>query len=273
MTWIAPENVVLAAITGGLTGLGFNPINTFDWNQITVQLDPLATPVFSVLNNLAGMLIAGFVIIGFWWTNAYNTAYFPINSNKAFDNTGKRYQILKIVDERGIFDYDKYQAYSQAYLGAGNAVVYIFFFAVYTATFSYVILFHRHELAVGFKRLIRRSKTIDGPDLSNDIHMRLMRRYPEVPHWWYLSVLLAAMGCGFACVGAFPTFTTPAVVVYGLLMALICVVPVGMITAVTGIQVTLNVLAEFIGGAWVAGNALGKSSPWYCPIPPPLTRM
>ncbi|KAK8854972.1 OPT family small oligopeptide transporter [Kwoniella newhampshirensis] len=259
MTWIAPDNIKLAAVTGGVTGLGFNPLSTFDYNQITVQLDPLATPVFSVLNNLFGMVVAGFMILGFWFNNIYETAHFPINSNKAFDNTGKRYQILKIIDEKGMFVYEKYQQYSMAYLGAGNAVVYIFFFAVYSATFSYVILFHRHEIVVGFKRLLRRRKQIDGPNLSDDIHMRLMRQYKEVPHWWYGLTMLAAMGCGFACVAAFETYTTPAVVIYGVLMALIACVPIGMIAAVTGIQVTLNVLAEFIGGAWVSGNALAMN--------------
>lgn len=259
MTWIAPTNVKLAAVTGGVTGLGFNPLNTFDWNQLTVNVDPLAYPVFSILNNFAGMIIAGFVIIGFWFNNVFNSAYFPINSNKAWDNTGKRYQILNIIDDKGLFVYEKYQQYSQAYLGAGNAVVYIFFFATYAATFSYVILFHRHELAMGFKRLIRRTKKVAGPDLSDDIHMRLMRNYQEVPHWWYAVLMLAAMACGFACVAAFPTNTTPAVVVYGLVMAVLCCVPIGMIAAITGIQVTLNVLAEFIGGSWVAGNALAMN--------------
>lgn len=258
MTWIAPDNTTLAAITGGVTGLGFNPINTFDWNQITVQVDPLAYPAFAILNNFAGMLIAGFMIIGFWFNNVLNTSYFPINSNKAWDNTGARYKILNIVDSAGLFVYDKYQSYSQAYLGAGNAVVYIWFFATYSATFTYVLLFHRHEIAMGFKRLLKRNKT-DGPNLSDDIHMRLMRTYREVPHWWFGLLLLAAMACGFACVAGYPTNTTPAVVVYGLVLAVICCVPIGMIAAITGIQVTLNVLAEFIGGSWVAGNALAMN--------------
>ena len=37
------------------------------------------------------------------------------------------------------------------------------------------------------------------------------------------------------------------------------VVPVGIVTAITGMQVTLNVLAEFIGGSFVQGNALAMN--------------
>lgn len=32
ITWIAPQNVNLAAITGSMSGLGLNPWSTFDWN-------------------------------------------------------------------------------------------------------------------------------------------------------------------------------------------------------------------------------------------------
>lgn len=77
--------------------------------------------------------------------------------------------------------------------------------------------------------------------------------------WWYLGVLAVAMAFGFAGVCGWPTYTTAGVVPYGLLLALVFVVPVGIIKAMTGIEVTLNVLAEFIGGMWVEGNALAMN--------------
>lgn len=134
---------------------------------------------------------------------------------------------------------------------------YFWFFAIYTCTISYTFLYHRHEIAHGFKGLFRSIKqminktadTVDAEDdLGEDIHWRLMKRYDEVPEWWYLITLLVALGLGMAGVGAWPTNTTPAVVIFGVIMALLFVIPVGLITAVTGVQVTLNVLAEFIGG-------------------------
>lgn len=67
------------------------------------------------------------------------------------------------------------------------------------------------------------------------------------------------MAFGFAGVCGWPTYTTAGVVPYGLLLALVFVVPVGIIKAMTGIEVTLNVLAEFIGGMWVEGNALAMN--------------
>lgn len=66
-----------------------------------------------------------------------------------------------------------------------------------------------------------------------------------------------AMGCG--AIGGFSTYTTVGVIFYGIALCLIFVVPIGIIKAITGIEVTLNVLAEFIGGSWVAGNALAMN--------------
>ena len=46
ITWIAPDNFKLAAIAGSVTGLGLNPLPTFDWNQLVVIADPLINPFF-----------------------------------------------------------------------------------------------------------------------------------------------------------------------------------------------------------------------------------
>lgn len=77
-----------------------------------------------------------------------------------------------------------------------------------------------------------------------------------VSEWWYLGTLLVASAFGFAGVAGWPTYTTPGVVPYGVALALVFVIPVGIIKAMTGIEVTLNVIAEFIGGIWVEGNAV-----------------
>jgi hypothetical protein len=73
--------------------------------------------------------------------------------------------------------------------------------------------------------------------------------------------LSLAVAIGLACAGIaeWQTYTNVGVVFYGIALCLIFVIPVGIIKAITGIEVTLNVLAEFIGGSWVAGNALAMN--------------
>lgn len=275
MSWIAPNNINLANITGSSTGLGLNPLSSFDWNVWTFNVDPLMVPFFSTFNLFLGMFFSMFIIIGVYYTNAFNTAYLPINSNRPFDHFGQLYNVSHIIDEKGIFDGKKYEAYSPPFLAASNIVVYMFFFAVYSATVTYGILYHRHEIMLGFRnvgrtlkawrsRVTRRSGSSPGNAANAieedanmlDVHNRLMRAYLEVPELWYMICLAVAIALGMAGIAAWPTNTTPFVVLYGVVLCLVFVVPIGIITAMTGVQVTLNVLAEFIGGVWVEGNAI-----------------
>ena len=275
MAWIAPDNRNLAQLTGGQTGLGLNPVPTFDWNILTFNVDPLMVPFFATFNTFLGMFISMFVILGFYYTNAFSTSYLPINSNKPWDHFGKRYNVTSIIDDNGIFDGEKYQAYSPPFLSAANIVVYMFFFAVYSATVAYGILYHRHEIMLGFRDIGEsvkawwarlRSKTdpdaaarAEARDLDRnalDVHNRLMKSYKEVPEWWYMITLVISVIIGMVGIGVYPTNTTPWVVLYGIALCLVFVVPIGIIAAMTGVPVTLNVLAEFIGGVWVEGNAI-----------------
>ncbi|KAK0649302.1 OPT oligopeptide transporter protein-domain-containing protein [Cercophora newfieldiana] len=260
ITWIAPTNVMLNAVAGFNNGLGFNPWSTFDWNVISGP-DPLMVPFFSTLNRFMGQFVSAFVILGLWCSNAWGTAYLPINSNYVYDNSAHRYNVSHIINEKGLFDAGRYESYSPAYLAAGNLTIYLFFFAVYPATLTYVFLNHRYEIATGFKSLIWSFWKSKNPEANEykDVHNRLMAAYPEAPDWWYLVLLLFAIGCGIGGISGWPTYTTPAVVFYGLLLCIVFVIPIGIVVAITGIETTLNVLAEFIGGSIVEGNALAMN--------------
>ncbi|KAK4209924.1 OPT oligopeptide transporter protein-domain-containing protein [Rhypophila decipiens] len=242
MSWISPENGHLARITGSYSGLGLNPLPTLDWNLVTggSERDPLVLPFFSIFNYFIGSLLSAFVILGIYYTNTFNTAYLPMNSNAPFDHFGKRYDVKAVIDERGIFDGKKYAAYSPPFLSAATAVVYMFFFAVYSATITYGFLYHRHEIM-----LEEANAEGEGTNDLNrlDVHNWLMAAYKEVPEWWYMVTLVVAVALGMAGIAQYPTETTPFVVLYGIALCLLFVV-------------TLNVIAEFIGGVWVEGNAV-----------------
>ncbi|KAJ0385808.1 hypothetical protein COL922a_005612 [Colletotrichum nupharicola] len=256
MTWIAPNNHNLEITTGFRNGLGmFNFWPTFDWNVMLFDsVDPLMVPAFSTFNRTLGMWLLGFVIMGIYYTNAWNTAYIPINSNRVFDHFGELYNVSRALDDRGMYDHEKYMDYSAAYLGAANTLVYGSFFALYSAAITHVCIFHRYKIMMGFKNMwntiCRRKTTKEGENDGEykDIHNRLMANYAEVSEWWYLGTLLVAAAFGFAGVAGWPTYTTPGVVPYGVFLAVVFVIPIGIIKAMTGIEVTLNVLAEFIGG-------------------------
>jgi OPT family small oligopeptide transporter len=251
-TWIAPDNVHLAAITGTYGGLGLNPFPTWDWNQCVVVGDPLINPFYSIFNSFLGSLFTFPVVLVIWYTNTWNTAYIPINSNHVFDNTGASYQVLKVVDKNGLFNETAYKTYSPMYLATGNSFLYGMYFAVYTATITHTFLFNRREIVASFKDLISRKSAFHN---SKDVHTRLMRSYKEVPEYVYFAVLVVSIALGAIGVGAYPTHTSPAVALYGVFLALIFCIPCGIVMSITNVEVTLNVIAELFGGLWFPGNA------------------
>ncbi|CAG8213228.1 unnamed protein product [Penicillium olsonii] len=258
IAWIAPLNFNLTAITGIKKGLGFNPLPTFDWNIVTHVLDPLIVPYMVTINTFFGVLLGGIVIIGMYWTNAYNTAYLPINTNSMFNHYAKSFNVSMVLDDRGWLDETKYQAYSPVYLAASSLTMYFFSFAVYSALVSYAFLYHSRDISLGFKSLIQSFKRGDGGHFK-DIHSKLMSVYREVPEWWYAVLNVFAISLGVAAVAGWPTFTNVGVVFFGILLAVIFTIPTGIIASTTGIEIGFNVLAEFLGGALQPGNALAMN--------------
>ncbi|KAK3179333.1 hypothetical protein K4F52_009236 [Lecanicillium sp. MT-2017a] len=263
MTWIAPNNRELDILTGFNNGLAlFNPLPTFDWNVLIERIDPLMVPSFSTFNAASGMFLSGLIILPVWYSNGWNTGYLPIVTNRVWDHYGKRYNVSRTIDERGMYDHESYMSYSAPYIGAANTMIYGFFFATYSAVVTHVIFYHRHEIATGFKSMwnsIRSKKDTSKDAEYDDVHNRLMAAYPEVSEWWYLGTLIISIVLGVLGIALWPTYTSPAVVLYGILLCLIFVIPIGVVAAMTGIEITLNVMAEFIGGMIVEGNALAMN--------------
>ncbi|KAL8283781.1 hypothetical protein RQP46_005213 [Phenoliferia psychrophenolica] len=249
MTWISPQNVKLAIFTGSISGLGINPITTFDWSYLSALNNPLVTPLFSTLNLYAGAVIIGLIMIpAIYFTNTWNTGYLPINSNHLFDNTGGRFNVSKVLNPDFTLNVQKFEGYSEAYQSAGNAVVFFAFFAVYTATLMHIILYYRPEVINGFRAVMQRKNPRDA---YHDVHNRLMRRYKEVPEWWFGIVLVISLALGIAANEHYHTG-----IFFCVIMGGIFVVPVGIIVAITNIEITLNVIAEVIGGYTLPGRPL-----------------
>ena len=246
MTWIAPNNVKLALITGSICGMGLNPWPTFDWNVLSYLIDPIMTPFFSVANATFGMAFVGLVIVPIvYWTNSFNTAYLPINTNHVFDNTGNLYNVSKILNPDYTLNVAAYEAYSPPFLGAANAILYSAFFAIYLAMISYVLLYHWRELSTAGKSVFTWRNARDD---HKDVHNRLMLAYREVPEWWYFALLAICFILACVCCEIYHTGMPIWGIVFAIALCMVLQIPIGMINAVTNLEVTNNVLAEYIGG-------------------------
>lgn len=256
ISWISPTNITLAIITGSVSGLGLNPWTTFDWNTLSLLFDPISTPFFSILNNYFGMLIFSFAVIApIYFTNVWNTSYFPINSTGVFDNKGNSYNVTRVLNADFSLNETAYEEYSPAYLSAAYAVAYSSFFAIYLAAVVHVLLYNRKEILVAVKSIWQGKR---GNVDFDDVHNRLMRKYKEVPEVWYATVLAIAFIMGLICVTVYDTGLPAWGVVIGLLMCVVLQIPTGVIQATTNVEVTQNVLAEFIGSYAVPNKPIAN---------------
>ncbi|KAF7532472.1 hypothetical protein G7054_g7913 [Neopestalotiopsis clavispora] len=240
MTWIAPENFTLAILTGSSLGLGlFNPITTFDWNVATSSYAPLAMPFFATCTQYCGM---------------YNTAYLPINSSSAFANDGTAYEVQKVVIDNKL-NQTLYQEYSPPFYSAGYVLTVGANFAFYPVYFLY-IMFNQWKTVsqayVDFYQGLRRGKgNFEG---AMDIHNRLMSKYPEVPDWWFLLILVAAIVVSVIFLKIYPLDTPVWLVFLMIGINLVFAVPLSFLSATTGTNLGLGSLIQVITGFILPGN-------------------
>ena len=192
VTWIKPNSPVINQLFGGTSGLSLIPI-TFDWNIITQYvLSPLQFPVFALLN--VGISVALF----FWiitpalhYTGAFYAEYLPILDNTIRDNTGGAYDVSQVLTADLRFDVEKYKAYSPLFLSTGNLWFYGASFAAITSILVHTLLYERNVVWARFK---------DSRVEDEDVHRRLMRKYKEVPEWWYISIFVVMLAVAMVVV-------------------------------------------------------------------------
>ena len=101
-------------------------------------------------------------------------------SSQSFDNTGKPYNVSKVINADSSFNLEAYRAYSPLFLPASFAISYGLNFAAITATLVHTFLYYHKNIVIHARRSLSERP---------DIHARLMSVYKEVPDWWYLTIL------------------------------------------------------------------------------------
>lgn len=247
VTWIRPHNVVINQLFGGSTGLSLIPI-TFDWTQITGYslYSPLIPPFFAIANTLVGTVFWYIIICtGIHYSGHWYSEYLPMSDSNSYDNTGKLYNVSKILTPEFTLDEEKYKAYSPLFLSTTFAMTYGLSFAAIAAVIFHTILFHGEEIWIHGRAV--------GDDLE-DNHTKMMRKYKPVPWWWYGLLFLGMAGMSFATVCAWPTHLSWWALIIGLLIAVVWTIPIGIIYATTNVHLGLNVFTEYIIGYMQPGR-------------------
>lgn len=155
-----------------------------------------------------------------------------------FDNTGLPYNISNIVDS-GKFSAASYEAYSPVYITATLAISYGLGFASFTALFVHSFLWYRRDIVRRFRRTFKDER---------DIHSRLMRAYPEVPHLWYGALGLISFIFIIIAIEIVPTELPIWGACLATLLSFTFALPIGILIGISNQNMTLEVFVEMIGG-------------------------
>ncbi|KAL7270071.1 hypothetical protein RUND412_007233 [Rhizina undulata] len=294
VTWFAPKNVVVANLFGVTSGLGMFPL-TFDWAQISYIGSPLMTPFWAAANVVSGLVLVMWILAPImYYTNTLYGAYMPILSSGVFDNTGKSYDVSKILTKEFLFDEEAYKRYSKVFMPVTYVLSYGLQFAALTALVTHTICWHGKDILRQWGRVRREYSSIGkGPSVAGggtgysrisegrrrkrskrrrsslsdreweegdweDVHMRLMRRYKEAPAWWYLVTFAGMIAVGIFVVEYYPVYLPW----YGLLLALgVCglfFIPIGIVMAITNQQSSLFLICQLICGTIFPGRPVAN---------------
>ncbi|KAJ2703151.1 hypothetical protein H4218_000436 [Coemansia sp. IMI 209128] len=235
----------------GKQGLGVLSFS-LDWSVFSnaFLLSPIATPFWAACN-----LFVGFVLV-FWialpiayFNNLWGAASLPLYSASVFTTNSTQYDISRVM-RNGVFDAQAYEQYSPLRMSLEFSWVYGIGFAALMSILVHIALYNGKEIIAR----VRETKT-----KHDDIHGKLIMQYPSVKAWWYLVMLVASAAAGIAVgVGAHVGVPWWGYIL-SFAIAIVLIIPVGIIQAVSNRQPGLSLVAELLSGIVLQGIPTGYS--------------
>ncbi|KAJ4871732.1 Oligopeptide transporter 4 [Raphanus sativus] len=251
--WAFPRSVTAQQIGSGMRGLGLGAF-TLDWTAVASFLfSPLISPFFAIANVFIGYVLLIYIVlpVAYWGLDSYNATRFPIFSSHLFTSVGQTYDIPAIVNDKFELDLAKYEQQGRINLSTFFAMTYGLGFATIASTLTHVALFYGREITERF-RVSYKGK--------EDVHTRLMKRYKDIPSWWFYSMLGATLLISLAlCVFLNDQVQMPWWgLVFASAMAFIFTLPISIITATTNQTPGLNIITEYAMGIIYPGRPIAN---------------
>ncbi|KAJ2632590.1 hypothetical protein H4R22_001154, partial [Coemansia sp. RSA 1290] len=248
---VAPNNHLANMMGDGKRGLGMLAFS-LDWSVFSNAFlqSPIATPFWAACNLFIGFVLVFWVALPIaYFKDLWGSATLPLYSINVFNTNGTEYNISRVM-RNGVFDAQAYSEYSPLRMALEFSWVYGIGFAALMSILVHIVLYNGKEIVAR----VRESKT-----KHDDIHGKLMMSYPPVKAWWYLVLLVASCALGIA-VGMGAQIGVPW---WGYMLsfaiAIVLVVPVGIIQAISNRQPGLSLVAELLSGVVLQGIPTGYS--------------
>lgn len=114
-----------------------------------------------------------------------------MSNSSPVDRFGVLYNVTQVLGADGKLDTQAYAAYSPVYISITFAMTLTLAFALSTAILVHTALFHGPTIWKAMKHTYSE---------DDDIHMKLMRSYPEVPDWWFLAIFVFSVVVGIIAI-------------------------------------------------------------------------
>lgn len=240
---------------GANEGMGMFQI-CLDWNLLS-YFSPLVYPFWVQMNIFGGVFLLWILAPLLYYYDVWNAQSFPYLSNSLWklnaDGTSEIYPQSDVLNPDNSLNQTALAEVGSPYFATTFAVSYIFINFGVTATITHIALFYGKQIAGNFRALRAKLNTHE-----EDIHMKLMSNYKEVPSWWYYIVYVVGIalniGIAYANKSQLPWWG----VIFAIVLSSILSLPLNMITAITGQGFGLNVLAEMICGFVLPGYPIAN---------------
>lgn len=171
-------------------------------------------------------------MMGLYYGNVWNAKNFPFMSQDLFYANGTLYNQTLILTNN-VFDADKYATVGPAYFSASNAWFLLVSNLALGSCIVHVLLWHWNEVSDGFKlTYLLKPTEIDDP------HHNEMKKYKDVPHWWFIAVLLVsftvAQVTNYKGDSGLPWWA----LIVLLIMAFVFLIIYGYLASITGFQLS-----------------------------------
>ncbi|KAK0566916.1 hypothetical protein OC844_000514 [Tilletia horrida] len=240
---------------------GFGILNfSLDWTAIGAS-GPLYQPwwgtfafpdaqIDTALNFYSGIGITMYIItpilyfLNFWNYQDYGDR--PISAG-LFTTNFTKFDVASVLTPENTLDLAKWGEKKPILLTPFFAFTYGISFAILTSMVTHVLLWHWDDM----KRAMR-------SNISEDVHNRLMQAYEPVPKSWYIATVTLSLGASILLVMFSPLQLPVWALLLCVAIALIFLLPVGVIKATSDTSIGLNVITEFVAGYLMPGRPIAN---------------
>ncbi|GAA0151844.1 hypothetical protein LIER_37369 [Lithospermum erythrorhizon] len=251
--WIFSKSVTAQQIGSGMRGLGLGAL-TLDWSAVASFLfSPLICPFFAIMNVFVGYVMIIYVVmpVAYWGLDTYDASRFPIFSSHLFTSQGQNYNITAIVNNKFEIDMEHYDEQGRIHLSMFFALTYGFGFATIASTLTHVALFYGREIYERFRASYKGKE---------DVHTKLMRRYEDIPSWWFHLLLVVTVFVSLVlCIFLKDQVQMPWWgLIFASAIAFMFTLPISIITATTNQTPGLNIITEYVMGVILPGRPIAN---------------